>query len=172
MQLDRREAQLFKERKEGYKESVQSDVERKKREKKQEEERLAKEKAERERLEALKRRRKDLLESLPEEPGTDVKDAFTIAIRFPDGRSGRRRFNPDTELSVVFNWVDAEFEMEREMLILTTMNGKQTFDWDEIGEQTLEEGGFGRMTGFRITEKSKGDEEDENGDNEESKLEN
>ena len=153
MQLERKEAQLFKERKEGYKESVQSDIERKIREKKEEEERLAKEKAEQERQEALEKRRKELAESLPEEPDADVKDVFTLALRSPDGRSGKRRFAPDTKLSVVFDWVDAAFSMERELVVLTTMNGKQTFTWDDDRlQKNIAEGGFGRMTGFRVAE--------------------
>ena len=159
MQRDLKEAEYFKERKEGYKESIQSDIERKLREKKEKEERLAKEKAEKERLEALERRRQELLESLPEEPGSDVKDAITMSIRFLDGRSGKRKFTQDTQLSVVFNWVDALFQMEREVVILTTMNGKQTFSWEDTTESnTLKEAGIGRMAGFRVTEK-KGEEE-------------
>lgn len=153
MQLDLREAQLFRERKEGYKKSVQSDVERKIREKKEEEERLAKELAEKKHREAIERRRKQLMESLPDEPGRGVKDAFTIALRFPNGQSGRRRFTPDTRISVIFDWVDAAFNLERERAILTTMNGKQTFQWNNTDETTLSEEGFAKMVGFRVAER-------------------
>ncbi|CAB9514384.1 UBX domain-containing protein [Seminavis robusta] len=159
MQLDRREAQLYQERKAGYQESVKSDVDRKIREKKEEEERIAKEKAEKERLAALEQRRKELLESLPEEPKAGNKDAMTLSIRLADGRSGKRRFAKETELSIVFNWVDASFQMERETVVLTTMNGKQTFNWeDTTDEKTLADAGLGRMVGFRVSENKPGDE--------------
>ena len=167
MQLELREAQLFQERKEGYKSSVQNDLERKVREKKEEAERLAKEQAEKERLEALEKRREEFARSLPEEPGPKAKDAITMSIRFSDGRSEKRRFASDTQLSVVFNWVDVSFKMERELVILTTMNGKQTFSWDDASEEkTLKEAGLGRMVGFRVTKKEekKGDSSEEKSD--------
>lgn len=151
MQLQRRESQLYKERVEGYKGSVQSDVTRQIQEQKEEQERIAKEKAEQERLEALEKRRAELLESLPEEPDKTVKDAFTIALRFSDGRSGRRRFASDTPLSTIFNWVDASYSIERELVVLTTMNGKLSFSWEET--QTLQESGLTRNTGLRVTQK-------------------
>lgn len=154
MQLEMREAQLLQERREGYKSSVQSDTERKLREKKEEAERLAKEKIEKERLDALEKRREEFLQSLPEPPGPEVKDAITISIRCSDGRTEKRRFESDVQLSLVFNWADATFKMEREVTILTTMNGKQTFSWDDASEEkSLKEAGLGRMVGFRVTEK-------------------
>ncbi len=64
MQSELKEGEYFKERTEGYRESVQSDIERKDREKKEEDERLEKEKAEEERKEAIEKRRKELKESL------------------------------------------------------------------------------------------------------------
>ena len=165
MQLEMRETQLLQERKEGYKSSVQSDTERKIREKKDEAERLAKEKAEKERLEILEKRREEFLESLPEPPGPEVKDAITISIRFSDGRSEKRRFDSDAQLSMVFNWVDATFKVERELTTLTTMNGKQTFSWEDASEEkSLQEAGLGRMVGFRVTEKKKNEKEDGNSD--------
>lgn len=154
MQLEMREAQLLQERKEGYKSSVQSDMERKIREKKEASERLAKEKAEEERIAALEKRRANILESLPDPPGPEVKDAITISIRLSDGRSEKRRFEPETQLSSLFNWVDAAFKMEREVLVLTTMNGKQYFSWEDASnEKSLRDAGFGRVVGFRVTEK-------------------
>jgi len=137
---------------------VVSDVERRKREKIEEEERIAKEKAENERAEMVERRREELRASLPEEPGKDVLDAFTIALRFPDGRAGQRRFTHDTPVSVVFNWVDSGFEMEREQVVLTTMNGQKSFTWEEAESMPLGDSGLGRMTGLRVTEKKAGKE--------------
>jgi hypothetical protein len=130
-----------------------SDLERREQEKKAEMERIAKETAEKERLEAMERRRKELLESLPEEPGKEVmENVMTIALRFMDGRSGQRRFTDDTPLRTLFNWVDAKYEMEREQIILTTMNGQKSFSWDEANDSTtLKETGLGRMTGLRVT---------------------
>jgi hypothetical protein len=153
MHHELKEAQLFKERKEGYKSSVVSDVQRREREKIEEAERIAKVKAEKERVEMLATRREELRASLPEEPGKDVTDAMTIALRFPDGKAGQRRFTPDTPMSVVFNWVDSGFEMEREQVILTTMNGQKSFSWEEADGVTLGESGLSRMTGLRVTVK-------------------
>lgn len=174
MQTEVREVQLHKERKEGYKESMQSDWERKIREKKEEEERLIKEKAEQERLESLERRRVGFLESLPEEPGLGARGAITLSIRHEDGRSEKRKFAPDTQLNIVFNWVDASFKMEREIVVLTTMNGKQSFSWENASEEkTLKEAGLGRMVGFRVSEKkaeedSESKQEDKQETNDES----
>jgi UBX domain len=162
MQKQVLELQLFKERKEGYRESVQSDVERKIREAKEEAERLAKEKAEKERLEALERRRAEFVKDLPEEPGPKVRDAITLSVRHNDGRSEKRRFAKDTELDVLFNWVDATFKVEREKVILTTMTGKQTFSWEDASEKkNLKEAGLGRMVGFRLLEKVEETKEEE-----------
>jgi hypothetical protein len=148
MQTVLKELQYFKERKEGYTESKKSDKERQKREKEEEEKRLAAEKAEQERLEEMEKRREELKGALPEEP--KGKDTQKIALRFEDGRSGQRRFSPEQPFMDVFNWVDAIYEIERETVILTTMNGKQTFEWEE-NEKTLEDAGLGKNTGFRVS---------------------
>lgn len=170
MQLELTEVQLYQERKDGYKSSVQDDVERKVREKKEEAERLAKEEAEKDRLETLEKRREEFIEALPEEPDAKATDSITLSVRSPDGRSEKRRFAPNTQLSVIFNWVDGTFKMEREVAVLTTMNGKQTFSWDDASEEkTLKEAGLGRMVGFRVTEK-KEEEKDDSSDEDNSKA--
>lgn len=152
MQTELKEVQYYKERKEGYRESVQSDIERKEKEEVEEAKRLAKEKIEAERIEAIERRREELKAALPDEDTST--GAKKIAIRFADGRSGQRRFAPDQPVGDLFNWVDAIYEIEREKVILTTMNGKQFFEWnDESNSKTLDEAGLGRMAGFRVSEK-------------------
>jgi hypothetical protein len=153
MHHELKEAQLFKERTEGYKSSVASDIQRKEREQKEEEERIAKEQAEKERIEMIENRRIEIRESLPEEPSKEAVDSMTIALRFPDGRAGQRRFTPDTPMSVVFNWVDSGFEMEREKVVLSTMNGQKSFTWEEVDGISLGDSGLGRMTGLRVTMK-------------------
>lgn len=151
LQTDLKEAEYFRERKEGYSESVKSDQERKEREKEEQKLQLAKEKAEKERQEAVARRREELKENLPEEDQS--ADAKKVAIRFPDGRSGQRQFSPDTPVSDLLNWVDAMFEMEREKVVLTSMNGKIAVTWDEeTNDRLLSEIGLGRNTGFRVSE--------------------
>lgn len=152
MHHELKEAQLFKERKEGYKSSVTSDVERRAQERVAEEQRIAKEQAEMERVELLRRRREELRASLPDEPGADEVDVMTIALRFPDGRAGQRRFTRDTTMNTVFNWVDSTFEMEREALLLTTLNGQKSFTWDGVKGLILADSGLGKMTGFRVSE--------------------
>lgn len=154
MQTELKELQLYQERKEGYVDSVQSDNERKLKEAQEEAERKAQEIKEAARQAEIDARRQELQQSLPEDMknGSNVKK---IAIRFPDGRSGQRGFASDQPLSMVFNWVDAMFEIERETVVLTTMNGKQTFSWDDDetkSGKTLEDVGLNKMTAFRVTE--------------------
>ena len=153
MQTDVKEMKLYQERKEGYIDSVLSDKQRKAKEAKEEAERKAQEVKEAARQAEIDARRIELAQSLPEDvkKGNDVKK---VALRFADGRSGQRGFSSDQPLSVVFNWVDAMFEVERETVVLTTLNGKQTFSWDDADEtkknQTLAEAGLNKMTAFRV----------------------
>lgn len=154
MQTEIKELELYAERKEGYIDSVQSDNERKLKEAQEEAERKAREIKEAARQAEIDARRQELQASLPEDVknGSNVKK---IALRFPDGRSGQRGFTSDQPLSVVFNWVDAMFEIERETVILTTLNGKQTFSWNDDetkNGKTLEDAGLNKMTAFRVTE--------------------
>jgi ATPase subunit of ABC transporter with duplicated ATPase domains len=148
MQTVLKELQYFKERKDGYQESKKSDKERQKREQEEAQRLLEEQQAEQERLDALEERRKQLLQSLPEE--ATGKDAKKIALRFADGRSAQRSFHPDQPLTDVFNWVDAMYEIERETVILTTMNGKQTLVWDDHAK-TLMDAGVDKNTGFRVS---------------------
>lgn len=150
MQLAVREEQLYRERQEGYHGSIQSDLERQERERREREARMAREKAEKERRQAIVDRRQQLRESLPAEPL--APNAKLIALRLADGRSSQRRFSPDTKLSTIFNWVDAEFELEREAVTLTTLNGQKSFSWEDT-DQTLADIGFAKMTGLRVTVK-------------------
>lgn len=151
MQLELREIKFFQERQEGYRESVVTDAQRQETERKMEAERIAKEMAEKERIQALEQRRKELLASLPEEP-TAGSDMVTIALRFTDGRTGQRKFEPTTPLETIFNWVDASYEIERETVMLATMNGQKSFAWQDCGKQTLADAGIGRMTGLRVSQ--------------------
>mmetsp|Transcript_1533 Transcript_1533/g.2091 ORF Transcript_1533/g.2091 Transcript_1533/m.2091 type:complete len:508 (-) Transcript_1533:344-1867(-) len=159
------EIKYFKERQEGYKSSIQDDKRRKEEEKRQA--RLEKEQAEKAKAheEAIAKRRIELQDSLPEEPSSTGEGIVTIALRFADGRAGQRRFKADTPVSTIFDWADAEYEMEREIITLVTMNGQHRFEnWEDT--QTLEEAkGIGRMTGLRVIEKQEGD------DNSDSKQE-
>jgi hypothetical protein len=154
-----KEMEIQKERLEGYTESIKSDTERKKKEAKVKAEQQAKEEAEAKRQIDLMERREELKNALPEDikSGANVKK---VSVRFVDGRSGQRGFSSDQPLSVLFNWVDVMFGMERETVILTTLNGKSTFSWDEesIYGTTLEDAGLGKMTAFRVTLKKEVDE--------------
>ena len=157
MQTEFTELQLYKERKEGYIDSVQSDNQRKAKEAQEEAERKAKEVKEAARQAEIDARRQELEQSLPEDikSGSNVKK---IALRFPDGRTGQRGFASDQPLTVLFNWVDAMFEIERETVVLTTLNGKQTFSWEgDENTTTLEDAGLNKMTAFRVSQAAKAD---------------
>lgn len=153
LQKDVADLLIYKEVTEGVKESIKSDQKREKEEAEAEAERKAKEEAEMARQAAVEERRKQLLEELPDDQkGSDVKK---IALRFADGQKGERGFDPDQPVSALFNWVDAVFGMEREKVVLTTMNGKITFSWDEneMNDTSLKNTGLGKSTAFRVTEK-------------------
>jgi len=155
MQTEFKEIQLYKERQEGYIDSVQSDNDRKIKEAQEEAERKAEEVKEAVRQAEIDARRQELQQSLPEDvkSGTNVKK---IALRFPDGRTGQRGFESDQPLNVLFNWVDATFEIERETVVLTTLNGKQTFAWEgDDNTTTLEEAGLNKMTALRVSQATK-----------------
>ena len=163
MQTELKELQLYQERKEGYIDSVQSDNERKLKEAQEEAERKAKEIKEAARQAEIDARRQELQQALPEDVKTGGDNVKKIALRFPDGRSGQRGFESDQPLSVVFNWVDAMFEIERETVVLTTLNGKQIFSWNnnsgsddeeqvDVNTTTLEDAGLTKMTAFRVSE--------------------
>jgi hypothetical protein len=69
-------------------------------------------------------------------------------------------------MNVVFNWVDCTYKMEREKIVLSTMNGKNSFQYegnpeeeDGVSGVTLKSAGLPRMTGLRVTESK--DEESE-----------
>jgi hypothetical protein len=152
MQTIYKESQYAVERRDGYIDAVKSDTERKLKEAKEEAERKKKEVKEAARQAGIDARRQELQESLPEDlkSGDNVKK---VKLTFADGRSGLRGFASDQPLSVVFNWVDAMFETERENVVLTTLNGKQTFSWnEEDNDKTLEDAGLKKMTAFRVSE--------------------
>ena len=167
----------MKERSEGYMRSIEEDAIR---EKKEEEElqrkREEEEKMERRRKE-MEQRRGELLENLPEEP-ENGEGVMTVALRFQSvpsnaAASTQRRFSKNDTMNDVFNWIDATHGLERETIILSTMNGSRSFRYvEDKGENddqeeekeidggdamiqeenmTLEQAGLGRMTALRVT---------------------
>lgn len=167
MHKELREIAFMKERTEGYESSMKQDRERVEEEAKEEARRLEEEKLKKEKEEYLMERRKTLLESLPEEPSAVGEGIITIALRFSDGRTGQRRFTDDTEVNVLCNWVDALFEMEREQVVLTTMNGKQSFSYDEKDDATLSDAGLGKLVAFRVSVKETNEDKDDAGEKDE-----
>jgi len=162
-----REERYHRERTEGYRSSANEDRDRERREKEEEEERARKEREERERLKMLEKRREELRESLPDEPAAGAEGAITVALRFADGRTGRRRFAAaETELDVLFNWADAVFGVEREKVELSTMNGSKRFRYAGECSETLDEAGLGKMVGLRVTQLEEDEEESEEPDQE------
>ena len=173
LQHDRKEMKLFKERTDGYKESMKEDRAREEREERELQVKKEEEEKERLRKEKLERRRQELLDALPEEAEAGSEGVITIALRFGDGSRDQRRFvAEDTSVNDVFNWVDATHGLEREKIELSTMNGSKTFayveeedDDDEERENiSLDEAGLGKMTALRVTEIV---EEVDNGEDEE-----
>ena len=171
MQHHIREARLYTERVRGYVDSQVDDENREMKERQAKAEAKAKEEEEKRRREAMEQRRAELLESLPDEPEAGGANTITIALRFADGRTGRRRFDAeDATMGDVFNWVDAVYKMERERIELSTMTGQKKFVFGEDGTSgmTLRDAGLGKMTGLRVIEiEPEEDIEGENEDNDE-----
>jgi hypothetical protein len=166
--------EFFRERVEGYSQSVLENKAMEEKERLEEEQRIEGERIERERLEAMEARRKSLLKSLPDEPGVQEDGVITIALRFPDGKSGKRRFLQDTKLCVVFDWVDAMYGIEREKVELSTMTGRRTFDLHSTDHSmTLRDAGLGKLAGLRVRIRETSDigadenEQDNSGTNDE-----
>ena len=165
MKHEIKEQELFIERQEEYKCSAKEDKEREQKEAQLEAERKAKAKAEKERLIALEERRQEFFASLPDEPVQGSTNVITIALRFADGRNARRRFDYSTNMEMIFNWIDVEFKIERENVILTTMNGNQTFYLEDFRDVSLKETGLGKMTGLRVSERELDATDDDSEDN-------
>jgi len=155
MQREVMELQYLRERTDGYKKSVHENQALAEKEREEKELQLAQEQAEQERTRALEQRRKELLESLPAEPDShEQTNVIIVALRFGDGRSGRRRFFDSVEMDVLFNWVDAVFGLAREEVVLTTMTGHKRFTFQGDSGLTLKGAGFGKMVGMRVSERN------------------
>jgi len=175
MQHELKEMELFKERQKGFQSSLKDDRKREEEEKLKEQKAAEEEKARKEREEEVKLRRKELLDALPEEPERGSDGVVTIALRFSDGRKGQRRFESDSLLDDVFNWIDAIFKTERETVELMTMNGTKKFSFGDDDNLTLEDAGLGKMAALRVIEKQvedgDGDDEASEGDTDEESEE-
>lgn len=193
----RTEMKLLKERTQGYQSSIRDDMARENKEIEHQAIEEQKKENERSRLEMLEIRRAKLLANLIDEPSHDITDGVvTVALRFaitpnaneninkikqlPQQQDLRRRFiASETRVNDVFDWIDAMFGYEREMLVLSTMNGSKKFmycDDDDVGVEdnnnnnndndnddynkdekkgknvTLDEAGFSKTMALRVTE--------------------
>jgi hypothetical protein len=150
MQHAQKELQIAQERVEGYRTSIVQERQRQIDEKAQKEEEEARAQAAAAHAEAIQQRRVEFAATLPD----PANGSMTLAVRFADGTSHQRQFDPETAtLETVFNWVDVVAEHEREKVVLTSLNGKQTLAWEEEHKtRTLGEMGWGKMVAFRVTE--------------------
>jgi len=129
------EQQLYKERQEGYKKSVNSDIQRDIEEKNKKAEDDAKKERELQCLEEKRQRREKLLESLPEEPAAGEEGAITIGLRFPDGKAAQRRFSStNDQMQSIFHWLEGQFDVDMVNVKLTSMTGGKTFTYDSDGD--------------------------------------
>lgn len=153
----RQESIWTKERTADYQDSAMRDAENRLRHEQAKRDHMAAEKVREERLNAILTRREELRSTIPDEPDASTPEVKTVALRFANGQTGQRRFAPSTKLTDLFNWVDAMFDLERETVVLVSMNGKQSFEWINKSDDipTLEEAGFGKMVGLRVTIKKK-----------------
>lgn len=152
------EFELYKQRQQGYVGSIQADRQRQIREAHEEKERIKRDQIQQEYKEKIIQRRIELKQSLPLEPSLDeTLSIVTIALRFADGRittTPRRFISNSSLLSDIFNWIDVEYEIEREMieLLYTTKGQVKSFKWDDIDNihKTLSDIGFTKMVALRV----------------------
>lgn len=157
MQHDLVELKLFKERQVGYQSSIEDDRVREEKEKEKRRIEAEREQAEKQRLQDVLERRKELQDSLADEPDKGKEGVVTVAVRFSDGSRGQRCFDGDELIDQVFNWVDVEFEIERETFDLVTMNGKKTFAYGKQKDLCLKDTGMGKMFALRVIKKAQSD---------------
>ena len=150
MHRAQKELQIAQERVEGYRTSIVQEQQRQIDLQTQKEQEEARAQAAAAHAAAIQQRRTEFAAALPD----PAAGTMTLALRFADGTSHQRKFDPESAtLETVFNWVDVVAEKEREKVVLTTMNGKQTFVWEkEHRNRTLREMGWGKMIAFRVTE--------------------
>ena len=177
MQKELQEIEWFQERKAGYHSSAKTDREEQERQEKEEALEKERQLQEEQRQAALLERRKRLEQDLPDEPEPSA-DVKTIALRLsaslttnttkgeiPAPERLKRRFSADTPLATIFDWVDVVLELERETVILTTLNGKQSFSWNNVEdkESTVATVGSSKMMAFwvKTQEEEKEDTEDD-----------
>ena len=150
MQTNVRELELYKERQEGYQSSMVQDTENRQKEAELAAESKRKAEEEAKHQAEIQERRARLEDELGGEVSKDTPNSKVLSIRMDSGESHRRRFPHDATIEMVLNWADVQCQVEREKVVLTTLNGKQSFSWDDRRDATLEEVGLGKMTGFRL----------------------
>ena len=150
MQTNVRELELYKERQEGYQSSMVQDTENRQKEAELAAEAKRKAEEEAKHQAEIEERRTRLEEELGEEVSKDTPNSKVLSIRMDSGESHRRRFPHDATIEMVLNWADVQCQVEREKVVLTALNGKQSFSWGDRRDATLEEVGLGKMTGFRL----------------------
>lgn len=172
MKVDIQEQKYLQERISNYHQSIQQDIHREQVELEQQREEERKQKEKEERIQFYQCRRQEMKERFPQEPllTSSEKDVYTIALRFTDGsqKPSQRRFHSHDTLEHVFNWMDITYEIERERIVLTTMNGSQSWKYsDSMDQLTLKDSGLGKMMALRVTilePKDEVDEKDEDHD--------
>lgn len=132
------------ERLEGYKSSQVTDTQQKIR---LEQERIQSEKESelaKQRELAIQERRQKLKESL----GPEATTGKTIALSHDNNRY-QRKFSSSASVNDVFDWADVVLEVEREGIVLQSLQEKFVYEDD----RTLEEAGLKQMVLFRVLER-------------------
>jgi hypothetical protein len=175
MQTEIIELELYKQRQKGYVGSIVSDQRKQIQQAREEQERVERHRIEQEDKARILQRRNELKKSLGAEPMDDENDTtsepiVTIALRITDSRissgtthrASKRRFYASTLLSDVFNWIDVEYEIEREQIeLFYTSKGQVTsYQWDDNDnddvrkhpdtKRSLSDLGFKKMVALRV----------------------
>lgn len=88
------------------------------------------------------------LASLPIEPPAG-EGTTTLSVQYGSTKE-KRRWENLAKLEDVFNWMDAEFDVEREKVELKSVNGVKSFLFEKDKDTVIGEAGLGKMAGMRL----------------------
>ncbi|GMH80031.1 hypothetical protein TrST_g2829 [Triparma strigata] len=159
MKVANDEENFAREREEGFVKSKKQDQKRKKEEEERKERKRREEAEEAERQLALKERRVQFLASLPIEPPAG-EGTTTLSVQY-GSKKEKRRWENSASVEDVFNWIDAEFDVEREKVKLSSANGAKSFLFEEDASTVLSSCGLPKMAGMRLEDIKMMDDKDE-----------
>ena len=81
-------------------------------------------------------------DALPEEPPAGLENVVDVAVKLPDGRRVRRRFNKTDHLQAIFNFLVSDEHLEHGTYRLVSQFPRRSFEDRTQGNPTLEQAGL------------------------------